>query len=165
MKTAIDNRKRLIKLANGEPQRYEIIFSVDVKGNITIWGGEPCDTTDMFIQQITEDYLWLYDGWNHGGDLARMEREMADKIPRRELIKEFLLFREKHPFDGYGLSLYGDRSNDGIRIERDDKTAVIQALKERNRQYIFEMYGEHLPIDFDFKKDYDNRLMRKTKVV
>lgn len=159
METIMDNRKRLIKLAMGEIQRYEIIYSVDIKGNLTIWGGEPCENHDQFTQKPTEEYLHLYDGWKHGRELVEMEHKMADNIPRTELVRAFLDFREKHPFDGFGiLHGYGQTVDDGTRKDRDDKQAVERLLRERNRQYIFELYGEQLPLDFDFSQDYDRRL-------
>ncbi len=162
MDNAIDNRKRLIKMAKGEPQFYRIEYSMDIKGNITIWGGEPCENIDMFVQIPTEDYLHLYDGWNRGGELARKEREMADNTPREEFVRAFLEFRKTHPFDGYGL-LYkmGQDIEDGTRRERDDKAEVKKELKKRNRQYIFELYGEKLPLDFDFEKDYQTRMAKR----
>lgn len=164
MATISDKRKHLIKMMRGEPQYYEIIFSVDIKGNIIIWGGNPCDGMDIFIQRETEEYLHLYDGWHHGHDLVKMERENAEKIPRDVLVGAFLEFRKSHPADGFGL-LYGfsEPVTDGTRRERDDKMEVERELRERNRQYIFEMYGETIPVDFDFCADYDKRLQAKLK--
>ena len=168
MDLATANRKRLIKMAKGEPQHYEIRFSIDIRGNITIWGGEPCEYQDMFIQFSTEDYLHLYDGWNRGGELTRMEREAGDNLKRADLVRAFLEFRKKHPTDGYGLFhgckwSGGNVADDGLRTERNDLEEMKRELRKRNRQYIFELYGERLPIDFDFRKDYDNRLSAKLK--
>ena len=163
-KKMTESRKRLIKMMRGEPQHYEIRFSVDVRGNITIWGGQPCEYQDLFIQKQTEEYLHLYDGWNHGGEMAQMERDEAEKIPRGDLVRAFLEFRKAHPADGFGM-LYGysEPVTDGTRRERDDKMEVERELRKRNRQYIFEMYGEKLPVDFDFKQDYERRLASKQK--
>lgn len=159
-----DNRKRLIKIMRGEPQFYEIVYSVDIKGLITIWGGEPCEVHDFFIQRQTEDHLHLYDGWNHGADLVNLERQKAGEMPREALVRAFLEFRKTHPTDGFGLfHNYGKRVDDGTRVDRDDKEEIQRELKKRNRQYIFELYGEKLPLDFDFSADYDKRLQSKLK--
>ncbi len=168
MDLATANRKLLIKMAKGEPQRYEIRFSIDIKGNITIWGGEPCEYQDCFIQLATEDYLHLYDGWKRGGELSRMEREAGENLKRADLVRAFLEFRQKHPTDGYGMFhgckwLGRDGADDGLRAERDDREEMKLELKKRNRQYIFELYGEKLPLDFDFKKDYEKRLETRYK--
>ena len=154
-----DNRKRLIKIMRGEPQFYTIVYSVDIKGLITIWGGEPCETNDFFIQRQTEDYLHLYDGWNHGHDMVKMEWQKAGETPREVLVGAFLEFRKTHPTDGFGLLHgFGHKVDDGTRVDRDDKADIERLLRERNRRYIFELYGEQLPVDFDFKKDYENRM-------
>lgn len=163
-KEMTENRKRLIKMMRGESQQYEIIFSVDVRGNVTIWGGEPREHHDLFIQKPTETYLHLYDGWKHGGDMVQMERDEAEKIPRGDLVRAFLDFRKAHPADGFGvLHGYPKPVEDGTRRDRDDKNEVERELRKRNRQYIFEMYGEKLPLDFDFKQDYEHRLASKQK--
>ena len=165
---ATANRELLIKMAKGEPQRYEIRFSIDIKGNITIWGGEPCEYHDCFIQLHTEDYLHLYDGWNRGGELTRMEREAGENLNRADLVRAFLEFRKEHPTDGYGM-FHGCKwlgrggADDGLRTERDDRDEMKLELRKRNRQYIFELYGDKLPLDFDFKKDYEERLKTRNK--
>lgn len=89
---------------------------------------------------------------------------MADNTPRDVLIRAFLEFRKSHPADGFGLlhSILGS-VDDGTRRDRDDKEEIQRELQKRNRQYIFELYGEKLPLEFDFRADYDRRLRAKLK--
>lgn len=163
-------------MVRGGRQYYTIEYSVDIKGKITIWGGGPRDeaaTEDLFCNYRTEDGLHLYDGGRHGREFVRMEREAASKVTREELIQAFLEFRRLHPRDGYGLingigrkwaSGGGDGlSSDDFLLERIDKEAVLLELKKRNREYIEELYGEKIPLDFDFRADYDRRLEERFK--
>lgn len=160
------NRKRLMNMVKGGTQFYLIEFSVDIKGNITIWCGEALEdhvAHDMFIRRATEAYLHLYDGWKRGGEMVRMETKAAEGITRDELVKAFLQFRQQHPHDGYGVfhkiaQRWCGAEKDEVEAERSDKEAVEHELRKRNRQYIAELYGEHLPVDFDFKADYDRRM-------
>ena len=160
------NRQRLKKLVRGGTQFYHIEYFVDIKGNITILGGEPLAehvTHDMFLRRATEFDLHLYDGWNHGGDMVRMETEAAKRIPRETLVRAFLEFRQQHPRDGYGLmhniaQHWCGAEKDDLQAERSDIADVERELRRRNRQYIADMYGEVLPVDFDFRADYDRRM-------
>lgn len=160
------NRQRLMKLVRGGTQFYHIEYCVDVKGNITILGGEALAehvAHDMFIRRATEFDLHLYDGWKRGGEMVRMEQEAARNIPREALVAAFLDFRQQHPRDGYGM-LHGiaqrwcGADKDELQAERSDIADVERELRRRNRQYIAEMYGDVLPIDFDFRADYDRRM-------
>lgn len=160
------NRKHLMNLVKGGTQFYLIEYSVDIKGNITIWGGEALEdhmTHDMFIRIPTELDLHLYDRGNKGGEMVRMETKAAEDITRDELLKAFLLFRQQHPRDGYGIlhsiaQRWCGAEKDDRQAERSDKEALERELRMRNRKYIAELYGEHLPVDFDFRADYDRRL-------
>ncbi len=160
---AMGTRKQLIKLVKGEPQYYMITYSVDIKGNITIWDGGPLEHHDLFNQRSTEDHLHLYDGWRRGAELVQLEREAADRITREALVGAFLEFRKQHPRDGYGVFCYNANSwaggkDNGFQADRTDKEDVERELRRRNREYIFELYGERLPVDFDFVADYNRRL-------
>lgn len=168
--TTAQNRRNLIKYVKGIPVTYTIEFSVDIKGNVTIWGGEQNaehEQNDLFIRKPTEQYLWLYDGWNRGAELSRMELEQAQNMPREVLIQHLLDFRKQHPHDGYGAWHIIKRKwcsgypQDDFRAERDDEEEVKLELRKRNRQYIAELYGEQLPVDFDFYADYNARLGNK----
>ena len=154
-----DNRRRLIRIAKGQRQYYCVEYCVDVKGNITILGGDTLGdnaTEDMLVRMATEEYVWLYDHWRNGGDFIRRENEAAGNIPTAAIINAYLEFRAQHPNDGYGLgSVLFDGSNK--RAERDDIDAVKLELKRRNRQYIKELYGEALPLDYDFLAAYNER--------
>ena len=91
--TTEQKRRRLINLAQGAQQYYCIDYCVDVKGNITIIGGEALDdmaTCDMFSRRPTEDYIWLYGGWQRGKEFTNREKEAAAKITRDELIAALL---------------------------------------------------------------------------
>lgn len=154
----------LLSLVGGGTQFYAIDFCVDIKGNITILSGAPLGMNvhgDIFGVGITEDYLHLYDGWQRGADLVRMEHEAAAKVTRAQLLAAYRDFRQQHPCDGYGLHAIAQKwqhlPDDGLRAERDDIEDVKRELRRRNRQYIAELYGERLPEDFDFRADYDKR--------
>lgn len=160
------NRQKLINMANGGHTCYHIDYCIDIKGNITILGGFTMPDRfpeDMFIRRATEFDIHLYDGWKHGADLVRMEAEQAEKLERSRLVAAYLQFRKEHPKDGYGIThdLLIRQCNwpeDGNQALRNDAAEVDLMLKRRNRQYIKELYGEDLPVDFDFRKDYDARL-------
>lgn len=171
--TATDEKRQtLIHMAKGGVQRYCIDYCIDVKGNITILGGDELPITadaDMFSQHTTEDYLWLFDGWKKGKELTNKERENAAALPRETLIAAYLNFRKEHPTDGYGFMAIIDNcvgNRDGLRdgsaprrqLYRDDIADVWQELKRRNREYIKELYGITLPIDYDFKAAYDEQI-------
>lgn len=169
--TTEQNRRRLINIAHGAQQYYCIDYCVDIKGNITILGGEALDdsaTCDMFSRHTTEDYIWLYDGWKKGKDFTNREKEAAAKITRDELIAALAEFRKQHPNDGYGF-LHGlkwavgdsEAKDDGKSMYRDDIDAVRIELKRRNREYIKELYGDVLPLDYDFAREYDKQLQSR----
>ena len=164
--TTQDNRKRLIRIAKGGTQFYHIEYSVDVRGNVTIFGGEPLAehvAHDMFVRRTTETYLHLYDGWKRGGEMVRMEAEAATHVTREQLVQAFLQFRQQHPRDGYGM-LHGmaqrwcGAEQDGLQAERSDKAEVERELRRRNRQYNAQLYGDVLPDNFDFLEDYNRRM-------
>ena len=170
--TAADNRKQLIKLVKGQPQYYYIDFSVDIRGNITIWGGIPLPdnaTHDLFMHRATEQDLHLYDGWNRGAELSRMEQDAAENMPREELVQALLDFRKQHPHDGYGImhdiwkKWCKGYPQDEMRGRRDDYDEVKAELRRRNRKYIAELYGEQLPEDFNFLADYEARMEIRMK--
>lgn len=153
-----DNRRRLINLAKGKKQYYCIEYCIDVKGNITIFGGDALGeaaTQHMFVQMSTEQYVWLYDGWHNGGDFVKREREAADATPKEAIVDAYLKFRAQHPNDGYGMGAVLFERDKDKRAQRDDIDAIKLELKRRNRQYIAELYGETLPLDYDFKAAYE----------
>lgn len=168
-RTTEQNRRRLINLAHGAQQYYCIDYCVDIKGNLTILGGEALDdnaTCDMFSRHTTEDYIWLYDGWKRGKEITNREKEAADKITRDELIAALLEFRKQHPNDGYGFvhglqQRINGEAADGKTMYRADIDAVRIELKRRNREYIKELYGDVLPLDYDFSREYDKQLQRR----
>lgn len=163
------NRQRLLKLVRGGTQFYAIEYSVDIKGNITIWGGEPLAehvTHDLFVRRTTEPDLHLFDGWKRGGEMVRMEEAAAKRIQRAQIVAAFNEFRQQHPRDGYGM-LHGmaqrwcGADKDELQGKRTDEEAVQQELRRRNRQYIAELYGVELPVDFDFRADYNRRMAQR----
>lgn len=167
--TTEQNRRRLINIAHGAQQYYCIDYCVDIKGNITILGGEALDDTaagDMFSRHATEDYIWLYDGRKRGKEITNREKEEAEKITRDKLIAAYLEFRKQHPNDGYGF-IHGlqqrinGEEDDGKTMYRADIDAVRIELKRRNREYIKELYGDVLPLDYDFSREYDKQLQSR----
>lgn len=145
----MDNRTKLINAVKGESQEihYYISFSVDCIGNITIWEGEETNAEiDLLLRVPTEDYLWLHP---IGKKLYEMEYER--EIPKTELIREYRNFRKEHPFDGWCFAAY---ENKNLRPDRDDREEMEIELKRRNRQYMKELFGIEILLDFDFYKDY-----------
>lgn len=149
----MDNRKMLINAVKGEKQKinYTIWFSVDCMGKITIWNGEENNGGVNFYTKITtEDYIWLHP---IGRKIWEMESERV--VTDAELVGEYRKFREQHPFDGWIFETY---RNKDLRFDRDDHEEMEIELKRRNRQYMKELFGIDIPLDFDFKKDYEERL-------
>ena len=145
----------LINAVKGEKRaiHYTIWFSVDCMGKITIWQGEESNTEfDLNVRTPTEDYIWLHP---IGKKILEMEREKAKEMSKAELIREYQNFRKQHPFDGWIFATY---KNKDLRFDRDDLEEMETELKRRNRQYMKELFGVVIPLDFDFKKDYEERL-------
>lgn len=163
-------------MAKGKPTEYYAIdFSVDIKRNITIWRGVVIKPSEK-IYPI--DWFSYYPGevgihssfLPEGEKLLEMEREVANSLTRDELINAFLDFRKAHPRDGWGYDLFFIREEDlineckgyeeGMRVDRDDKKQVYEALQRRNREYIKELWGVDLsgyPLDIDFAKEWERR--------
>lgn len=156
-----DKRRMLLHMAAGGQQYYCIEYCVDIKGNITIFGGNVLRDTythDMLICVPTEDYIWLYDNQRSGRDFANREHEAARNVSRDDLVAAYLEFRAQHPHDGYGNLNYKLCHLAGVPVDmpadRSDIDAVRLELKRRNRQYIAELYGKQLPLDYDFLTEY-----------
>ena len=151
----MDNRTMLINTVKGEKQEinYIIWFSVDCMGKITIWQGEESNAgIDFKVSTPTEDYIWLHP---IGKKIIEMEHEREKEISKAELVREYQNFRKQHPFDGWIFATY---KNKDLRFDRDDLEEMEIELKRRNRQYMKELFGIDIPLDFDFKKDYEERL-------
>ena len=148
----MDNRTMLINAVKGEKQKinYTIWFSVDCMGKITIWQGEENNAGVNFnVRVTTEDHIWLHP---IGRKIWEMESERV--VTDAELVGEYRKFREQHPFDGWILETYGNKD---FRFDRDDLEETQTELKRRNRQYMKELFGIDIPLDFDFEKAYNER--------
>lgn len=159
-----ENRRLLLNMMRGYAEHYTIDFCVDARGILTIMGGDvrrDCMAhvgNDLHAMH-TEDDLGYY---LHGREIMNMENAAAAKYTEDDIVAAFLDFRQQHPRDGYGLwhdiaKRWCNAPEDGLRGRRDDEAAVREELKRRNRAYIKEMYGEDLPLDFDFRSDYYKR--------
>lgn len=90
----MDNRTMLINTVKGEKQEinYNIWFSVDCMGKITIWQGEESNGgIDFNISTPTEDYIWLHP---IGKKIIEMEHEREKEISKAELVREYQNFRK-----------------------------------------------------------------------
>lgn len=160
--TTEEARKMLLRAAKGGKHYYQIIFDVDAKGNITIYGGR--DTTDDGMQRHfliwghePDDYIWLYRGKNgedYGSDFMKRRRDARAKITDEDIVKAYLQYRATNPeeIDEYGGILPPIRA---------DYKAIDAEQRRRNRAYIKEFYGEDIPIDYDFNAQYDKYLSSK----
>jgi hypothetical protein len=148
----MDNRTMLINAVKGEKRsiHYDIWYSVDCMGKITIWSGEETNAEiDFNVRVTTEDHIWLHP---IGRKIWEMENERI--VTNAELINEYRKFREQHPFDGWICETY---KNKNLRFDRDDLEEMEIELKRRNRQYMKELFGVDIPLDFDFDKDFNER--------
>ena len=148
-------------MAQGKPtETYEIVYSVDIKRNITIWRGaiqknnpKYCFSgKDMFARDETPTDGCTRD---EGARLRAMEKEIAATLTREEIINAFLEFRREHPRDGCGgwfvdfgvddwrelAEIYAGYE-EGREDDRTDGKQVVEELARRNREYIKEFRGE-----------------------
>ena len=153
-----DKRRDLIKMAKGIEQSYYIDYCVDVKGHLTILSGDTWvdGQPNELNLKPTEDDLHLY----RDGDFAKREQAAASQLTPQQIIDAYLDFRAQHPEDGYGVMhviaiKWCNHPEDNLRADRDDLADVQLEIRRRNRAYIKELYGDDLPLDYDFRADYD----------
>ena len=165
--TTEEKRKMLLKAAKGGQTFYEIDYNIDIKGIITILGGSTLEGEQYhrhFLMNVGDhdDYVHLYRGKNgedYGSDLLKRKRDAEARTTEDEIVAAYLEYRRQHPEHvGSMLGSLGAYINEGKQIPtmREDGEEVLLELKKRNRQYIKELYGEELPLDFDFKARYES---------
>ena len=160
--------------------RYSIEYSLDIRGNLTIWGGmsfyrfEAVPAVDDPRIRVQRELRPIYDYHRLSPYTLRvyqMEQELDENLSDDDLIREFERFRQAHPEDGFGrrLSLLqigirwgeGVRDEDGIsrlRPERDDEREVRDRLLTQERQDILRLWGVDCPPDINSSENYGDRL-------
>ena len=147
-------------MAQGKPtENYEIVYSVDIKRNITIWRGaiqkpnpKYCFSgQDMFARNETPTDGCTQD---EGARLHTMEKEIAATLTRKEIVNAFLEFRREHPRDGRGgwfvdfgddwseLAGFYAGYEEGMEYDRADEKQVVEELARRNREYVKELQSK-----------------------
>ena len=160
--------------------RYSIEYSLDIRGNLTIWGGmsfyrfEAVPAVDDPRIRVQRELRPIYDYHRLSPYTLRvyqMEQELDEKLSDDDLIREFERFRQAHPEDGFGRRLSilqigvkwseGVRDEDGIghlRPERDDEQEVLDRLLKQERQDILRLWGVDCPPDINSSENYGRRL-------
>ena len=188
--TQLSNRERLLRTTRGEhlnnSMRYSIEYSLDIRGNITIWGGmsfyrfEAVPPIDDPKQRVSRSLRPLYEYQRCSPYTARiyqMEQELDGTISDDTLIEEFQKFRQAHPEDGFGMRLSlltlglnvvgGRRQCDlteeekyllSLRDKRDDEQEVLDRLLKQERQDILRLWGVDCPPDINSSENYGRRL-------
>jgi len=174
----INNRQRLINMINGKStELYRIVYSVDIKRNITILGGsvfEPSTSclpqTNFLIREeirIGEHSSFLPE-YNI---LCEMEEEVAATLTHEEIVNAFWEFFKPCPRDGWGCYSIDEETpeaplrvcksiENGMEYDRADKEQLQEELIKREREYIKELWGVDLsgyPLDFDFAVEWEQR--------
>lgn len=174
MGTKMTNRDLLLRMTRGESIDnsilYDIEFSVDIRGNITIWGGSSHIRDDVrFIadlmgkrKRVNRVFVPIYEYERlspYTARIAQMEQDI--EIPDERLIEEYERFRESHPSDGFGplfqlshLALLEtqdphpkDEEGREILFDRKDKPQLRERLLRQERQDILRMWGVDCPPD------------------
>ena len=181
--TQISDRDRLLRTIRGEnldgSLRYSIYYSLDIRGNITIWGGmsfyrfESIPMIDDPRERVSRNLVPIYEYHRLSPYTARifqMEQEIDESISDDKLIEELTRFRAEHPEDGLGgrrgqiagldrWSVGGDgRKPDPPRCERDDKQQVLDRLMKQERRDILNLWGVDCPPDINSSENYGRRL-------
>lgn len=166
----------------GNSQRYYIEYSLDIRGNITIWGGmsfyqfETMQGIDDPKLRVARDLRPLYEYYRLFPATSRiyqMEQEIDKTITDDRLIEALTEFRKDHPEDGFGrrmgLLQLGVRVGAGpeeehdeiarLREKRDDEQEVLDRLLKQERQDIRNLWGIDCPPDINSTENYNSRLM------
>lgn len=185
----ITNRERLIRTARGEnldnSMMYSIEYSLDIRGNITIWGGmsfyrfEALEIYDNPNRRVSRELRPIYEYPRLSPYTARIfqiEQELDETISDDRLIEEFQRFRQAHPDDGFGHRLsvltlglrWGSHSEPemtdeekrlaSLRSKRDDEQEVLVRLLKQERQDILRLWGVDCPPDINNNENYGKRL-------
>ncbi len=188
--TQISNRERLIRTTRGEnldnSLMYSIQYSLDIRGNITIWGGmsfyrfEAFKPIDDLKQRVARTIRPLYEYQNlfpYTARIYQMEQEIDRTISDDIIVEEFQKFRQAHPEDGFGerlalltlgIRIVGGRiqaelTDDekyllSLREKRDDEQEVLDRLLKQERQDILRLWGVDCPPDINNSENYNRRL-------
>lgn len=182
MFSKVDNRDRLLRLVRGEnlnsSVRYSIDYSVDLSGNITIWGGMEfvrsemiphIDNPKMVVQRRLVPLYEYHRLSPYTARIYQMEEDISRGIPDERLIEEFKRFREQHQTDGFGRRLVfvsmafpefkvKDEQGREFRIERDDESEVKDRLLKHERQEILRLWGVDCPPEVNDSLHYGQRM-------
>lgn len=172
----MDKREKLLKTIQGEyfdpRRRYYIEYSLDIRGNIIIWGGDDFPVEEMIPifddpQVIVNRRLVPVYDYNrlspYTARIYQMEQEIDETIPDEVIIEEYVKFRKSHPEDGFGyralfMRSILDRTESSPKVNRDDKEEIMRGALERERQDILKMWGVDCPPDVNNSKNYGERL-------
>lgn len=180
MKNKLTNRDRLLRMTRGEDIDnsicYDIEFSVDIRGNITIWGGSSHIRDEILSldyitgknrERVHRTFVPIYEYSRLSPYTARIAQIEQDiEIPDERLIEEYERFRETHPEDGFGMFvriLNIGKWEDGelnILFDRTDKEQVRERLLKQERQDILNLWGVDCPPDINSSTKYGERLSR-----
>ena len=172
----INHRETLLRMTRGEVIDnsicYDIEFSVDMRGNITIWGGsshikDEIVRIEKFIGKrgkVNRTFVPVYEyecPSPYTARIAQIERDI--EIPDERLIEEYEKFRESHPDDGFGiyvklLNLGKWEEGQNIHFDRTDKEKVRERLLKQERQDILNLWGVDCPPDINSSTKYGERL-------
>lgn len=172
----INHRETLLRMTRGEVIDnsicYDIEFSVDMRGNITIWGGsshikDEIVRIEKFIGKrgkVNRTFVPVYEYERlspYTARIAQIERDI--EIPDERLIEEYEKFRESHPDDGFGiyvklLNLGKWEEGQNIHFDRTDKEKVRERLLKQERQDILNLWGVDCPPDINSSTKYGERL-------
>ena len=187
--TKITDRERLIRTTRGEnldnSMRYSIQYSLDIRGNITIWGGmsfyrfEAVAPIDDLKRRVSRELRPIYEYhrlFPYTSRIYQMEQELDEKLSDDDLILEFERFRQAHPEDGFGFRLKlltlglspiirghqelteEEKYLSSLRAERDDEQEVLDRLLKQERQDILRLWGVDCPPDINSSENYGRRL-------
>ena len=156
---------------------FSIEYSLDIRGNITIWGGMsfyrfeaivPIDDPRIRVARTLRPIYKYHHLSPYTARIFQIEQELDETIPDERIVEAFTSFREVHPEDGFGLRflLTGGLSNlssggdkdDPRRAERDDRQEVLDRLLRRERQDILNLWGVDCPPDINSSENYGRRL-------
>lgn len=163
-------------------ERYYIEYSLDIRGNITIWGGmsfyqfEYMKGIDDPKLRVARDLRPLYEYHRLHPATSRiyqMEQEIDETISDDRLIEALTEFRKTHPEDGFSrrmdLLQIGLRWGEGpesergeikrLRSKRDDEQEVLDRLLKQERRDIRNLWGIDCPPDINDNDNYGRRLM------
>lgn len=184
--TQITDRERLVRMTRGEnldeEMRYSIEYSLDIRGNITIWGGmsfyrfESVPLFDSKSGRVDRCLREVYESsrcYPYTARIFQMERELDKTISDDTIVEAFNRFREGHPEDGFGFRMTliqlpflvcgnQQEDTDGVlryRPDRDDKDEVLDRLLRQERQDILNLWGVDCPPDINSREKYNRRLM------